>query len=157
MSEATAAAAGNSHLILFFHSVLRWGLIMLVAIAGFSALAGWLGGGALLNWQRNAAIWAVVLCYTQLGLGLLLYGMDIKAGVFDLMPEDGSRYWRLGHPLAMLLVVALVTSGRLASKNARTERGKQQRVAVLYLAALALLLLLTPWWFTAMGDGRGWI
>lgn len=156
MPEATAAAH-SSHLFLFFHSVLRWALCFLVALAGFSSLAGWLRKGPVYGWQRGAAIWAMVLCLVQLVLGLVLYGMDLGAGVFEAMPADTARYWMFEHAGVLLLAIALVTIGRLASKRARTEQGKHLRVAVFYLAALVLLLVETPWWFTAMGDGRGWI
>lgn len=156
MPEATAAVE-SSHLLLFFHSVLRWVVVAMVAVAGFAALAGAVRKSPLMNWHRGAAIWAMVLCHVQLALGMLLYGTDIASGTFRRMTPDAARYWELEHAGLMLLAIALVTAGRMASKRARTEEGKQLRVAIFYLAALVLLLLKTPWWFTAMGEGRGWI
>ncbi|MBP8822819.1 MAG: hypothetical protein KBH07_04175 [Flavobacteriales bacterium] len=156
MPEATAAA-DSTHLFLFFHSVLRWVLIAMVAVAGIAALVGRLRNGPVFNWQRGAAIWAMVLGQAQLVLGVVLYGFNLGSGAFNRMLPDTARYWRYEHAGMMLLVVALVTTGRLASKRARTEQGKHLRVAVFYLLALLLLLVKTPWWFTAMGEGRGWI
>jgi L-asparagine transporter-like permease len=57
----------------------------------------------------------------------------------------------------MVIAIALVTVGRITSKKAKTEQGKHLRIAVFYLIALALMLWMIPWPFTAMGEGRGWI
>lgn len=156
MPEVTSAAVG-SHVFLFFHSLLRWGILLAVAVAGFTALIGWIRNGPVITWQRAVAIWAVGLCLAQLALGLILYAMDLSDGVFKHMSTDHERYWKFEHLGVMLLAIALVTGGRLASKQAKTEQGKHLRVALFYLLALALMLWMIPWPFTAMGDGRGWI
>lgn len=142
---------------LFFHSLLRWALLVAVALAGFNALVGWLRQGPVITWQRSVAIWAMVLCHVQLVIGFILYGLDFNKGIFDRMPMDDARYWKFEHMGMMVLAVALVTIGRLASKRARTEQGKHVRVAIFYLLALAVMLLMIPWPFTAVGDGRGWL
>ncbi|MBS1568876.1 MAG: hypothetical protein JST45_05475 [Bacteroidetes bacterium] len=144
-------------IILFFHSLLRWGILLTVAVAGFAALLGWLRNGPVITWQRAVAIWAMILCHVQLVLGFVLYGMDINKGVFAHMASDYKRYWKFEHMGMMLVVIALVTIGRLSSKKAKTENGKHLRVAVFYLLALVLMLAMIPWPFTRMGDGRGWL
>lgn len=156
MPEVNSAAIGP-HIFLFFHSLLRWGILITVAVAGFAALIGRLRRGPVIRWQRAVAIWAMGLCHAQLALGLILYAMDISDGVFKHMSTDREHYWKSEHLWTMLLVIALVTGGRLASKQAKTEQGKHVRVAVFYLLALGLMLWTIPWPFTAMGDGRGWI
>lgn len=144
-------------IFLFFHSLLRWGILFTVAVAGVSALIGWLRQGPVITWQRAVAIWAMILCHVQLVLGFVLYGLDIGKGVFDMMPPDRARYWKFEHMGMMLIVIALVTIGRLSSKKAKTEQGKHQRVAIFYLLALLLMLMMIPWPFTAVGEGRGWL
>ena len=157
MDDAAANAHDITPIILFFHSLLRWGIFVTVAVAGFAALSSWVRKGPVISWQRSVAIWAMVLCHVQLVMGFLLYGMDISKNVFDSMAPDRARYWKFEHMGMMLIVVALVTIGRLASKKARTERGKLMRVAIFYLLALVVMLLMIPWPFTAMGEGRGWL
>lgn len=153
----TVASTDITPLILFFHSLLRWGIFFTVAVAAFNATVGWIRNGPVITWQRAVAIWAMVLCHVELVLGFLLYAMDMNKGVFDHMPTDYKRYWKFEHMAAMLVVIALVTVGRMASKRARTEQGKHMRTAIFYLLAFLLMLAMVPWPFTAMGDGRGWI
>jgi hypothetical protein len=146
-----------TQILLFFHSLIRWAILFTVAVAGVTALSGWLRQGPVITWQRAVAIWAMVLCHVQLVIGLVLYGFDISKDVFKSMAPDHARYWKFEHLGMMVIAIALVTIGRIASKKARTEQGKHLRVAIFYLLALVLMLAMIPWPFTAMGDGRGWI
>ena len=157
MHEATTADGNIDLILIFFHSLLRWGILITVTIAGFAALRGYLTKGPVILWQRSMAIWAMVLCHVQLIVGIIVYVMDIGKGVFALMPPDRMRYWKFEHVGMMVIAIALVTIGRMTSKRAKTERGKQLRVAVFYLVALAVMLWMIPWPFTTMGEGRGWI
>ena len=157
MHQAVATQTDFTPIFLFFHSLLRWGIVVTVAVAGFSALMGWIKNGPVITWQRAVAIWAMVLCHVQLVLGFILYGFDIAKGTFALMPPDRMRYWKFEHMGMMLIVIILVTIGRLSSKKATTEQGKHKRVAIFYLLALLVMLLMIPWPFTAMGEGRGWL
>ena len=155
MHEPITAATDLSPLLLFFHSLLRWGIFFAVAVAGSAAFAGWLRKGPVITWQRSTAIVAMVLCHVQLVLGFVLYAMRFKS--FKHLASDQMRYWKFEHMGMMLIVIALVTIGRLTSKKAKTEQGKHLRVAIFYLLALALMLWMIPWPFTTMGEGRGWI
>lgn len=155
MHEPLPPDTDLSSIFLFFHSLLRWAILFTVAVAGFTSLARWLRKVPVISWQRSMAITAMVLCHVQLVLGFVLYGMRYKS--FGGLASDQARYWKVEHVAAMLLVIALVTIGRLSSKRARNERAKHLRVAVFYLLALALMLWMIPWPFTTMGEGRGWI
>lgn len=157
MNEAAAAHTDLTPVFLFFHSLLRWGILFTVAVAGSAALMGWLRNGPVITWQRATAIWAMVLCHVQLVIGFVLYGFDIANGKFERMAPDSMRYWKFEHMGMMLIVIILVTVGRLASKKANTERGKHMRVAIFYLLALLVMLAMIPWPTTAMGEGRGWL
>lgn len=141
--------------LLFFHSILRWLILLSVAVAGGAALQGWLRGLPVIVWQRMVAIWAMVLCHVQLVLGLAIYAIRFEA--YGRIGGQYMRFWKYEHAGAMVLAIALVTFGRLASKQARTERAKHMRVAIFYLLALLLMLAMTPWPTSAMGDGRGWL
>jgi chromate transport protein ChrA len=144
----------------FFHSLLRYGVLLAVAVAGVAALRGYLTKGPIIVWERAAAIVAMVLCHVQLVLGLALYMMRWNKLHKNFAAEPNSpifRFWKFEHIGTMIVAIVLVTLGRMLSKRARTEQGKQLRVAVFYLIALVLMLWATPWPFTAVGLGRGWL
>jgi hypothetical protein len=155
---------GSSDLLLMLHSLLRWLVLITVAVAGLVALRGYLAKAPIIVWERSLSIIAMVVCHVQLLFGLILYAMRMKSyvtvsnrGGQTSLSDSIVRYWKYEHSAMMILVIALVTIGRVLSKRAKTEPGKQLRVAIFYLLALALMLYAIPWPGTMMGQGRGWL
>ncbi len=140
---------------LFFHSLLRWGILITVTLATGAAIVGLVRRGPIANWHRTMAILAMVLCHAQLVVGGILCGWRMEA--FRFMPADQARFWKFEHLGWMVLAIGLVTAGRILSRNAHTEQGKQLRVAVFFTLALLVFLARIPWPNTPMGIGRGWL
>ena len=145
----------NDPFLTFTHSLLRYGLLLIVAIAGGLHLRGWLLQRPILVYERTLAIVAVIVAHTQLAVGLMLYAINF--GTFSRMRGEVGRYWKFEHIGTMIIAIILVTLGRSLAKRAKEERAKQLRVAVFYLIGLALMLWATPWPFREIGHGRGWL
>lgn len=145
----------DTSLITFFHSLMRYVVLAFTAGAGITALLGLLRGRPILVYERMLAVVTVVLCHVQLALGLTLYLMRFKA--FGQMQGAHQRFWKMEHIGTMLVAITLVTVGRALSKRAKDEARKQRLVAIFFLIALALMLWATPWPFTAIGEGLGWL
>jgi len=145
----------DNHFLVFLHSLLRYGVLLSVAVAGLLHLRGFLLKRPILNGERMLAIVAVIFCHTQLAIGLILYMMNFKA--YSDMGGEVGRFWKMEHLGTMLIAVILVTIGRVSSKRATNEPTKQKRVAIYYLLALVLILWAIPWPFTDIGRGRGWL
>lgn len=146
-----------SSVVEFFHSLLRWFVLFAVAAAGLAALRGYLRRSPILSWERALAVIAMVLCHVQLLVGLVLYGLRFKDMPQAFPDEDQLRFWKYEHISTMILGIALVTVGRVLSKKAKTETGKQLRVAVFYLLGLVLFLWATPWPIKEAFKSRGWL
>lgn len=145
----------QDHLLLFVHSLLRYGVLLSVALAGLMHLHGSLRQRPILIGERKLSIIAVILCHSQLVIGLLLYLMNFST--YSQMGGEVGRFWKMEHIGVMVFAIALVTIGRVSSKRAKDERLKQKRVAIFYLIALALMLWAIPWPSTELGRGRGWL
>jgi len=141
--------------LIFAHSLLRYLVLFAVAFAGITHLMGLLRNKPILNGERTVAIVALALCHLQLVLGLALY--LLRRGLYEDMAKPYQTFWKYEHLGTMLIAIVLVTLGRVLSKRAQEERGKQMRVAIFYLIALALMLWATPWPFTVIGHGRPWL
>lgn len=148
-------------LLQLFHSILRWLVLISVGISGFAALKGYLRKDPIIVWERTLTILAMVLCHIQLAVGLALYAIRFKTyesiwmGNQSWMGDTVRRFWKFEHVGMMVLAIALVTIGRMVSKRANTESGKQLRVAIFYLLALLIMVLMIPWPFTAIGNAQG--
>ena len=145
----------NDPFLTFTHSLLRYGLLVVVALAGGLHLRGWLLRRPILTYERTLSIVAVIVAHTQVVVGLILYGINFSS--FSHMRGEIGRYWKMEHIGTMILAVALITIGRISSKRAQDELDKQKRIAIHYLIALVLMVWAVPWPFTTMGHGRGWI
>lgn len=147
----------NSTFLIFFHSLLRYGVLIAVAYAGIVHLLGFLRRSPILNGDRVMAIVAMVLSHVQLVIGLLLYFMGGWYAV-DASTKAG-RFMKMEHIGTMIIAIALVTLGRSLSKRAKVERIKQRHVAVFYLIALLLMLWAIPWPFSEIGKllNAAWI
>ncbi len=153
-------------LLQLFHSILRWLVLLSVGVAGIVALKGYLLKAPIIVWERSLTILAMVVCHVQLVIGLALYAIRFKRydsavnwlGNQTRFGEDVRRYWKFEHIGMMVLAIALVTIGRMVSKRAKTEPGKQLRIAIFYLLALLIMLFMIPWPFTAIGQNQniGW-
>ena len=152
-------------ILLLFHSILRWLVLLSVGAAGIIALRSYLSKQPIIVWERSLTIMAMVLCHVQLLLGLILYAIKFRSyspvsnkGNLSPLSDTVIRYWRYEHIGMMILAIALVTVGRILSKKATTEPGKQIRIAIFYLIALAVFLFSIPWPFTEIGQaqGKGW-
>lgn len=140
---------------LFVHSLLRYGVLLLVAWAGIVHLRGYLLQRPILNGDRALAIAAMVVCHIQLVIGLILYISNFE--IYKNMNGEMGRFWKMEHLGTMVIAIILVTVGRMMSKRAKEERIKQRHIAIFYLIALVLILWAIPWPYTAIGHGRGWL
>ncbi len=148
-----------------FHSIVRWLVLISVGGAGIVALKGYLRKDPIIVWERTLTILAMVICHIQLVIGLGLYAMKFKTydaitarGNQSWMGDTVRRFWKFEHIGMMILAIALVTIGRMVSKRAHTEPGKQLRITIFYLLALLIMLMMIPWPFTKIGKAQalGW-
>lgn len=145
-------------LLRLIHSLLRWLVLLSVGTAGVVALIGYLRKSPIIVWHRSVSILAMVLCHIQLVVGLAMYAMRFKSytlltprGFQSSLTASVIRFWKFEHIAMMIIAIALVTIGRSMSKRAKTEPGKQLRVAIFYLLALLIMLAMIPWPFTTFG------
>jgi ABC-type dipeptide/oligopeptide/nickel transport system permease subunit len=141
--------------LILLHSILRYGLLILVVMAVFFSLYGLITRTPVLIGHRQVTVWAVLLAHIQLVLGIILY---IVRGWYKVAVDSRiDRYWKMEHIGIMLVAIILITMGRVLSKRAKDDRKKQIYVAVFFLIALLLMLMMMPWPYREIGFGRGWI
>lgn len=139
----------------FFHSLLRYAVLLALLYAFIVNLRGMLAQRPILTGERLITILAMVLCHVQLVFGIILYAMNFEA--IDRMVDPYKRFWKFEHIGIMLLAIVLITAGRMSSKKAKSERAKQQRIVVFYGIGLVLILLGIPWPFRDAFRSLGWL
>ncbi len=129
-------------LVLLAHSLVRWAVLAAAAWATLAALSGLRGRRA---WTRRARLPGIVLAAVadiQLLLGLSLW---LALSPYAVTAAGRSHYWTFAHPIAGILIVALVHVGSVKVRRALDDGSRWRTAARFYGAALVLAVLATPW------------
>lgn len=136
---------------LHLHDVLRWLLLVSLAVTLVKYLAGWFGNQP---WKKTDNILGIVftsLMDLQLLTGLVLYfflSPITKLALSDFggaMKNADLRFYAVEHFSMMLIAVVLVHIGRAKSKKAKTDQGKFKIATIFFLIALVLMVVAIPW------------
>lgn len=138
------------------HSGLRWLLVISLVLALIKSIIGWLGKKEYTKVDNIVALALVSFTHLMGILGLVLYFVSPKvAWTKETMGNALSRFWSMEHGLVMLIVIVLVTIGRVKSKKAITDTLKHKKGVIFYAIAFVLVL-----WAGIMKPfllGNGWI
>jgi mono/diheme cytochrome c family protein len=136
---------------LYAHSYLRWVVLVLAVVVIGRA---WMGERRDRPWSSpderlHAALVGLVDLQFLLGLLLEVFLSPITRALFANpaagMKDPVLRFFGVEHMVGMVLAVAAVHVGRVASKHAPTPRGRHRRLWVSTTVALVLMILATPW------------
>jgi hypothetical protein len=136
---------------LHLHDVLRWLLLVSLAVTLVKYLAGWFGNKP---WKKTDNILGIVftsLMDLQLLTGLVLYfflSPITKLALSDFggaMKNADLRFYAVEHFAMMLIAVVLVHIGRAKSKKAKNDQGKFKIASIFFLIALVLMIVGIPW------------
>lgn len=139
---------------LLLHSWIRWVAIAAGVIATIAAIRG------VSAQDPRADRWGRVLTIAldvQLVIGLLMYFAvspvmaGIRANFAAAMPNPQLRFWAVEHVTGMVIALILVHVGRVLSRKAVSPAARRTRLMICYGLATLVMLLLTPWPFTAAG------
>jgi MFS family permease len=125
----------------YFHSGFRYVVIILVLLAIFQSLAGWLGKRPYTEGNRKVNLFALISVHTQFLLGIILYFLSPFVQFnSQTMKNFDARYWTVEHLTMMLIAIALITIGHSKSKKIALAEGKHKTIAIFYTLALAIVV-----------------
>lgn len=137
------------------HSYLAYVVLLILIVAFFNALFGWLGKREFrFEKDLRISLFALILSHIQLVVGLIVYFVSangLKAiqtlGMGGL--NASARLLALEHPLINIIAIALITVGWSRHKKTVDSTAKFKRIAIFYGLGLLLILSRIPWtqWF----------
>jgi len=148
-------------LLLHFHSVGRWFVLVLLLIAFFNSLFG----GQRAYIRRDARTASVLTIFADLMflIGVVLwfagprgYKMIQEMGMGPVMKNSTARFFAVEHITLMLIAIVLIHIGKAQGKKAISDRAKHLRMTIFFGLALLLILISIPWPFRNIGAGSGW-
>jgi hypothetical protein len=128
-------------ILVVLHSVNRFILLALLLLVIFRSLKGWLGKSPFTPADDNSSLALFISTHTQLLLGLTLFFIS-PAVIFSgaSMKDPISRYWLVEHSTGMLIVVVLITLGRILGKKLTDSTARHKRSFIYNTIALILAL-----------------
>ncbi len=145
--------------MLHAHSGLRFLILLFLLTAIIKSLAGWFSKKPFGKSDNLIAILLLSFTHIQVIVGIVAFAMSklVRGGLADMaatMKNGDLRFWTIEHGITMLLVVVLITVGRIKSKKADTDELKHKKGAIFYIIALIFILwggVIKPY-----ALGRGW-
>ena len=132
-------------IVLHFHSILRYFVLLLLIITIFKSLRGIRQGLNYNKSDQRFALLTMVSFHFQLLVGLILYFVSPKVLFSKAMLHfDMFRFFTMEHISLMLIAIALVTTGYIKTKQSQNTNG-YMKILVFYTLSLILVLLAIPW------------
>jgi len=133
--------------LLHFHSMWRYVVLILLLLAIFKSIMGWLGKKEHKAGDAKLALFATISIHVQLLFGLVLYGLSpaVNFGPMAEMMKMPNRYWTVEHLAMMLIATIVITVGRKMAMKAADDVGKHKKTALYYLIGLIIIFISIPW------------
>jgi hypothetical protein len=138
-------------IVLFLHSWLRWGVVLLGALTLGRALHGWARGRDWTRTDRRVQQLFVAMLDSQVMLGLMLYfalsPLTPKSldGLRVAMSISVLRFFGVEHASVMVLALIVAHGASIASRRAEDSTARHRRGLVGLLGALLLIAVGIPW------------
>lgn len=140
-------------IILAFHSLMRWLVLVSLLYALYRSYKGWFTGKAF-SWQDNTVrqITASV-AHLQLIIGLWLYLISPIVAWFlhhftEAVHNRPVRFFGMEHSTMMFTAIVLITIGSASAKRKKTDKAKFKTMTIWFTIALLVILVSVPWPFS---------
>ena len=148
-------------MLLRSHSGLRWIVLALVLGAIVRSASGLSSNRSYDSTDNKLSLLSLIFAHIQLLLGFGLYFISplvkvaMESGMGVAMKDAVLRFWLVEHLTGMLIGIALITIGRIASKKATDDKAKFKKVVIYFSIGLLVIFATIPWPFRE-ALGRGW-
>jgi hypothetical protein len=134
---------------IYFHSILRYFILLFAVIVVLQSLVGMLGKKKFLKSNRMPALFLLIFCDLQLIFGLVLYYKKVvETGLLKsptLMSDTYSRFYAVEHSVSMIIAIFLVHIGYNVTKKNIDDDRKFKRLFWCSFIALAIFTAMIPW------------
>jgi len=124
------------------HSWLRYFILIALVVLIVKSLLGLQGKKPFTKLDDKISLYTFIFTHLQLLVGLILYfiGKRVQFGPYT-MSDPATRYFTVEHAFTMLIVVALITVGRISMKKLPTPEAKFKRLLIFNSVALVLIVV----------------
>ena len=143
--------------LLFFHSIVRWLVLVSLILAIFRAYNGLKTNAVFSKTDDSVRHWTATISHIQLTIGSVLYFTSPLIKFFLANFKEQIRnidlaFFGLAHILLMTISVVLITIGSAIAKRKTTDREKFRTMLTWFSIALLIIFISIPWPFSPFAN-----
>jgi len=148
--------------MIHLHSFLRYAVLVAALYTLYKIWTAWRANAAFEKSTQKANLLFMILCDTQLLIGLYLYFVGPwglkniqNMGMANVMHDKVARFFAVEHFAGMLIALVLVHMAYATAKKNSSDLAKHKKMFWFNFIALIVMLASIPWPFRA-AIGRAW-
>ena len=148
--------------MIHLHSYLRYAVLVAALYTLYKIWTAWRANAAFEKSTQKANLLFMILCDTQLLIGLYLYFVGPwglkniqNMGMANVMHDKVARFFAVEHFAGMLIALVLVHMAYATAKKNSSDLAKHKKMFWFNFIALIVMLASIPWPFRA-AIGRAW-
>ena len=148
--------------MIHLHSFLRYAVLVAALYTLYKIWTAWRANAAFEKSTQKANLLFMILCDTQLLIGLYLYFVGPwglkniqNMGMANVMHDKVARFFAVEHFAGMLVALVLVHLAYATAKKNSSDLAKHKKMFWFNFIALIVMLASIPWPFRA-AIGRAW-
>ncbi|MDO6803645.1 hypothetical protein Q4595_14420 [Wenyingzhuangia sp. 1_MG-2023] len=143
--------------ILFFHSTVRWFVLISLVFAIFKAYKGYIAKTTFSKTDNLIRHWTATLAHIQLMIGILLYAQSPIIKYFwsnfkEAIQEIDTVFFGLIHLILMTIAILFITLGSAFAKRKQTDQAKFKTMLLWFSIALFIIFIAIPWPFSPLAN-----
>ena len=142
-------------LLLSFHSMFRWLVVLSLTISIIRAFRGFNGPRPFGRLDNAIRHWTATIAHIQLMIGILLYTQSPVVSYYfktDTPVNSEAFFFSILHMLLMSLAIVVITIGSAKAKRKKGAYLKFKTMFFWFLIALTLIFVAVPWPFSPLAQ-----
>ncbi|MBK8392025.1 MAG: hypothetical protein IPL23_23350 [Saprospiraceae bacterium] len=141
----------------FFHSMIRWLVLVSLLYSIFSAYKGYISPLKFTKLDNTVRHWTATFAHIQLVIGIVLYTQSPMIKYFwhnfqEAVQNSDTLFFGLLHIVFMFLAIIFITIGSALAKRKQTDKEKFKTMLVWFSTALLIILIAIPWPFSPLAN-----
>jgi uncharacterized membrane protein YozB (DUF420 family) len=143
--------------MLFFHSLLRWLVLISLLYAIYRAYTGYTSNRAFTPVDDAVRHWTATIAHMQLLMGILVYSQSAIIKYFwgnfrEAIHQQEIAFFGLIHLIMMVTAIVILTIGSALAKRKETDKEKFRTMLIWFIIALIIIFIAIPWPFSPLAN-----
>lgn len=141
--------------LLFYHSIIRWFVLISLIYAIYSAYKGLKSKTTFSKSDNAIRHWTATIAHIQLVIGIILYSQSPVIKYYwphfkETIQNIELTFFGLIHIILMLISIIVITIGSALSKRKNTDSEKFKTILIYFSIALLIIFIAIPWPFSPL-------